>query len=236
MKINGIFEFHKAILVNEELLRSLEAELSVFAEEYKYTGYLENGNKVYFDNLKEMLEYDNYNNRKIKSLNLRLSLNFNIDFTESISYISSYKSTTIARYSCNNSNDDIIIQGKLREIFEKNKFPWYYTLLTKITIIYFGIIMLILSFILYLNFGSNSFEGINVIQFFYTSTIASTILYIISYELNKIRNILFPSIVFYWGKEKERFDKNRANVDKVFWGILVASALPLIGKLIFKSN
>lgn len=232
MRIEGIYKFKKAILVNEELLRSLELGLCNFAEEYAYTAKLESGNDIYFDNLEELLEYDNYSNRRIKHLTIRLSLGFYIEFSKSFSLYNSYNNTVNVQYLCSNSEDSIIIQDKLRDIFEKGKLPWYYTLLTKFSIMYFWTIYFMWSAFWNLrNFGKEiPTEGYKLIGIMNIICIVIAVIIGVSYVLNKMRNVLFPPIVFYFGKEKERFDKNIKYADKVFWGIIIATLLSLIIK------
>ena len=84
-----------------------------------------------------------------------------------------------------------------------------------------------------INFGNKiELPNVTTIQMVSISFIILTIIFFLAYILEKIRKFFFPSIVFYWGSEIERFDKNMKYADKIFWGIIVAFFIPMILKLL----
>ncbi|MBS5955495.1 MAG: hypothetical protein KIC73_01135 [Clostridiales bacterium] len=235
MIIKGVFQFNKAIKVDEDLLRELQVELEDFSNDFTLKALLENGNEIYFDSLEEMLVFDNYGNRKIKRLNLRLSMFFNIDFTNTIALFSSYKNTIQAQYTCNKPDESIIIDKKLHDIFNKGKLPLYYRLLTKFSIKHILVIILMWYAIQNLRAMGKVISDQNItIKVFNIIAISAMILFFITTKLEEFKNIIFPSIVFYWGKEKERFDKHITYADKIFWGIVIAFLAPVLYKQILQ--
>ena len=72
MTIHGQIRFKDALIVDEKLLRELEKVILKFYESVSYSCNLCNDDKIIFNSLEELLNYENSKIRKI----VRLSISF----------------------------------------------------------------------------------------------------------------------------------------------------------------
>lgn len=237
MRINGEYEFKKAIRVDQKLLDNLKEILQPYIDKEEYVATLENGDVIRFENYQEMIQYDNYGKGKIEKLKIKYSSSLSINFETSMSLINNYKSTVTVEYVFRNQEDIILMREKLGCLFNKNKQPWFYTIITKISVMYFFIIIGSWSaFLNIININKKmELDNMNSIQYINLGFILTMIIILLACLLGRIRKRYIPSIVFYWGNEKERFDKNMQYVDKIFWGIIVALFLPVIIPLLLRA-
>jgi len=110
---------------------------------------LKNNATVTFNNVEELLEYDNSGNYRIKELVIRTwSHQFRIEFELGFSIFAPYGTTVVVNFRLNNQNDCVGFQAKLNAIFNEMRLPMYYTILSKFSPIFHPIILLFLVFYL----------------------------------------------------------------------------------------
>lgn len=228
MLIKGNIEFRKAIVVDRKLLEEIENIITAYYGRPRYSAILENDDKIMFDSIDEILEYDNYEKRKINILNLLANQTFNLTFHADLSFIHNYKHTVVGGYETKNNNDSILIVEKIQESLNKSKQPLYYTLLSKVSMMYLVIIIGIIS--LMLNIYNRFQSSIEYSSAFYINTviISALIFYIIGTAFSKIIGYFFKPVIFNWGKEVERIGKIKSLRGNIFWVIVVGAIMAYI--------
>ena len=70
MKINGKFEYKKAIKLTKTRLQELESVLLRYTDRMSYSGRTLLGNEISFDDLTEVLDFENFGNQRLVSLDI----------------------------------------------------------------------------------------------------------------------------------------------------------------------
>lgn len=230
MTIHGKITFKDAIIIDEKLLKELENVILETFTNIKYEGRLCNDDIILFDSLSELLQYENINQRKLVKLKIEFDYNV-IEFYPTISGICSYKYTVSGSYATKDTDTSILFERKIKNILEKHKRKKWYTLLTKISTMHFGIFILGLSTIstIYSVLKEGVIGGIT-----YTANsinlgiILAILLIIVSAILAKCRNFLLPPISFMIGEQVEEIKKNENLFSKIFWGVVVTFVVSFV--------
>lgn len=230
MTIHGKIQFNEAIIVDEKLLTNLEEVILSYYSKVTYECKLHNEDMVEFESLKELLNYKNIKSRKIVMLKVKFDYN-EIYFEPTLSKISSYSHTVFGIYKMDDSDKSILFSKKVEEILENGRRSKWYTFVTKFSMMYF------LMFILVLSIGNAIYsivkEGvmggnIYTINSLNLSLMLAILLLVISIFLAKCRDALLPPISFMIGEQVEEIEKQKNLFDKIFWGIIVAFVVSLI--------
>ena len=122
-------------------------------------------------------------------------------------------------------------EKKIKDILERHKRKKWYTLLTKVSLIHFGLLMIGIYSIpaIYLvmkegMLGGNTYTT-NSINF---SMILAMLFIVISIVLAKCRSILLPPVSFMIGEQVEEIKKRENLFSKIFWGVIVAFVVSFI--------
>lgn len=232
MVLHGKIEFAKALAVDEKLLKELESVLSEYYDDITYNVWLINGNRVRFESLEELIDYDNFEERRISRLMITMEYTNEIIFDTTISPINSYKNTVVVTYCMNDSDKSHIFNKKVKSILEKHKRTTSYTAFTKISTIYFCIAGLIASSISYIySWATGIATETTTLTYsvIVNGTIFSVIVLIfIFWILSKARIKIAPPITFKIGceiKEDEKREKLRGNI---LWGVIIATIAPVV--------
>ncbi|BCN32087.1 hypothetical protein [Anaeromicropila herbilytica] len=235
MLIKGRIKYKNALIVNKELLQNMDRILSKYYDNICYNTTLRNGDIIDYDSLEELVSYDNYGKRKIKNLRMYSLANFSIDFDLNGLSIHSYSSTVLGNYSIKNYDDSIIIENKLLEEIKKYKQPWYCTLFSKISIVYFLIFLtflIVLANLITLANHNSTKDNMSISEYVNVTFIGTAIILGVSYFCSRIRDALFPPLIFYWGHEIEKYNELKGIRTQIFWGVIIASMLPIVPSLI----
>lgn len=238
MKIQGKIKFKDAIVVDEKLLRELTDIILSFYKYINFSCFLCNDSKIEFDTLDELLDFDNNRIRKIERMSISFGYSNEIVFKPTIGIFSSYKYTVEGTYITEKYDEGILFHEKIRNALDKNKQSKWYTIITKISILYFCIA--VSSFFLGYTIASLYAEGINAspkIQYTITDIALSItiglILILLAGMLSKFRNVLLPPIVYKIGEQIKEIEKRRDLFSKIFWGVIVAFFVSILAGKVF---
>ena len=93
MKVSGKLSFKSAIIVNNEFFIDMDELISEYFEKPKYSAQLINGDEVEFESVSELISYENFSNRAIKTMRIGFGIGNFIRIEPSIAFINGYKST-----------------------------------------------------------------------------------------------------------------------------------------------
>lgn len=237
VELRGRIKYKNAIYVDEKLLKELEEIILVYYKTINYRATLYNGDTIVFDSLTELLQYENVEERRIISLLIGFDIGNEIIFEEKSGYslFSSYQYTVTGNYSMNNTDDSILFTNKIYAALNKNKRRIWYTIVTKISMMHFSLILLIVSFslYLYLKFTTVATEAIYITaDTWLLSCLYCLIFFSVSFIMAKIRKRVLPSISYMIGEEIKRIQKGEALISNIFWGIIVAFGVSVVCSLI----
>ena len=239
MTLHGNIKFKDAIIVDEKLLRELEEIILNFYDEISYSCLLCNDDKITFDSLDELLNYENVKTRKIERLSISFGYFNEIEFKTEMAMFSSYKSTVQGTFITEKYDESVLFTEKIKNALTKNRQSRWYTLMTKFS--YFHFTMFLLAFTvglcIYILFVSKTKinQATSYVPMYFCFGIAfSVLLLLISFLLSRIRNALLPPIAYKIGEQIKEIDRGRDLFGKIFWGIIVTFVISLLVGFIFK--
>ena len=114
MKVSGKLSYKSAIIVNDVFFKDIDELLREYFEKPKYSAQLINDDEVEFESVSELISYDNFSNRAIKTMRIgfiarleKLSYDINSETdsnSTSSSFISCAEYLGFSKYSLNNSS------------------------------------------------------------------------------------------------------------------------------------
>ena len=238
MVIQGKISCKDAIIVDERLLHELEEIILEFYPEVAYSCNLCNGNKMEFKSLEELLSYENTKIRKIVSLSISYGYFNEIIFKPIFEMFSSYEYTVQGTFKTQDHDASILFSEKINDALNKNKQSKWYTIITKISIFHFFILLFIFSLIcnIFLLFtkGFNASQEIGFTPTIVSLSIAFMFICVFfGIILSKCRDALLPPIAFKIGEQIKEIEKGRELFSKIFWGVFIAFLISVLAGKIF---
>lgn len=231
MELRGNIKFADAIIVNEKLLLELEKIIYEFYEDVSYEATLCNEDKIKFENLGELISYENIDERKIERLDIDFGRVNSLTFTPTFSMAKSYQYTVTGNYKMNNSDKSIVFSNKVNSALKKNSRPKWYTFLTKFSIAYFLLFLLIICGMAYvyeyIKFHTIKDSSLKINYLMISMLIGGVLAYLFIL-LSKIRNYLFPCISYMIGEQINKIQKKNKLYENIFWGIIVTFVISVI--------
>ncbi len=233
MELHDKMGYNKAIVVDECMLIDLDKCIKHFFTSLPcYSADLLDESTINFESLDELLQYDNFGSKAIKFLKVDFGFSNRLVFKQTISVVHSYEYSLTIEYVTNNMDDSTLFKKEMFKIFEKGKRPWYYTFVTKFSIIYFfgAFIFLIAIFygILYLG-GMLEIKDTSLSVNLYNKWIIYTIsIFVIRYLLSQIRKVLFSVIAYKIGEQKKKIEQKDDLISKFFWGVIVTGIVSVV--------
>lgn len=235
MKLSGTYAYYKALIISKERLKELQSILLEFCDHIDFYATTEQSVQLQFNDFEEMLSYDNYAERKISELELighkGLYRIINIKLFSTPGLFHHYKKTAECHYTLDCIESETLFKSKLQTLFKKSTARYWligkFSLLGTITIC--SLIGAFYSYFFNKTYNSNVIQTGN-----YFPLIIAIIIIFGSFVLDrKILYKIFPSITFLLGEEIE--NSNRiANLRKnIFWGVIVAIAITLLGTYLY---
>ena len=227
------FKYNKSLIIDKESLIELNNLYTEIGTTAEYTILTENNIHYNFDNLDELLQYnfsDPIRELKISRHDYTRKANLDIEFkVDYISIFTVYGTICEISYSTADENIDILLKEKILQFYKKNK--TYNWIIGKFGIYcYLAIIILLIGCFLLLK------DLINHTSISLPITMSIFIYWIISIiAFNLIRKLdivickkIFNPIVYYIGKQKEKWDKVQKNKSNVFWGVIIAIVVGIV--------
>ena len=145
MKINGKFEYKKAIKLTKTRLQELESVLLRYTDRMSYSGRTLLGNEISFDDLTEVLDFENFGNQRLVSLDIYghkgYSRIIHIKICADEGILVNYNNTVVCNYEFEKLNDVTLFTNELSNFFEKCKTSYW--LLAKMRTLTFLLILVI---------------------------------------------------------------------------------------------
>jgi len=228
MQIKGNYKYKSAIIITPEKLRELDSFITTYYSNTNYRAETLNGNEVKFDDIDELLNYDNSLKQKIKKLELRCSYNYDavMRFHIGVSVPFSFAYTVDIDYVFDNTKDKAHYVNTVNHILDKMKAP--YAMLSKFKTLQLWILicLLSLSLLFILPRSENKFEiaGTDVITLilFYVGT------NFVGYLIDKSWANLFPPIVYLWGEEINNNIRTEELRKNLFWGVIMSLIVGIV--------
>lgn len=234
MEYTTSFEYKNAIIVDAKMLREIEKEILKYCKYFEYSAKLENDDRIKFDSIEELLEYENSKEYRMKSLNIiaredehKYRNKVEIDFCAETAILSKYDSTIKVSMVTNNVNNRILFKENIEHIFSRHAQDKKYNKLAKSgTFNKISLYFLICTVVLVYQLISSGFTYIN--KGLLIAVVILLVLEVIKTPLEKKHKELYLPIVFYIGDEKGRYDNCKENRKNFFWTVIVSGTLTII--------
>ena len=229
MNVKGRIECESALVIDESFLKNVNNIITEYFIAPTYSARLKMGDLIEFDSLNELLEYDNFKDKKI------ISLDLNFGYYNSISicpFEVLRRKSIVVSYKIEDKEKNTLFREAIQNEIDKCKTSKIYSLISSISIaglcIFFGIIALIVGNICYFQNSGNSYT-FNFGIFELTIGYIIIVLYLcILFGLLLLVKYLFPSVVFYFGKEIDNNNKLKSFRANFFWCVIVAIAVSVL--------
>lgn len=235
MKIHGRTSYSKAVILTAERVWELESMLRKHCTAVKYEISTFSGIKLEFQAMDELLEYDNFKKKRIRTLRV-------LGFTKcesvvEMTFLSSntrkkargYHETCICDYTFKNMDSQSIFREDMADFFDKCTAPyWIWGKLPVCFVpLFLGCLYVVCSYFA----GKFSLPMING-RIGITVIIAPLLL--ISFPLGHVIHKVFPPVVFLWGEEIQRNGRYEKFRNNFWWGGIVAVCASLLASLLHK--
>lgn len=232
MTIDGCLKYYKALFFSSERMRELHSLLLSYCERIIYETETFNQRSIRFDSIDEMLSYDNYDKMRLKEIVIygysKNTQVFRLTLSASRSWFSliGYWKTADCRYTFSNLQKETTFRSALQLFLKKATQPYWPV--AKISI--YGLFLFFCAFSSMYNFSIGKTVAYNGSFFLFFIALITAILLMLCFAALDfyVFGSLFPPIVFAWGEEAKRSDKNHARRSNIFWGIIVAIVVGII--------
>ena len=237
MKINGKFEYKKAIKLTKTRLQELESVLLRYTDRMSYSGRTLLGNEISFDDLTEVLDFENFGNQRLVSLDIYghkgYSRIIHIKICADEGILVNYNNTVVCNYEFEKLNDVTLFTNELSNFFEKCKTSYWLLAkmrtLTFLLILVIFIVLISCAFLL-ANGHLKSLFSASVSPF---GVFLAILLCSSTYFLDSKLLCYFIPVVFYWGEEISRFDKYEKLRSNLWWGVVIAIFVGIISSFLY---
>ncbi len=228
LKISGKIQYKSAILVDDSFLEDVDKLLCEYFDVPRYEAKLFNGDKITFDSVLELVNYDNFSHRRIASLEIGVGYNNLIEIKPTYSYINAYTSTIEMSFEVDSIDKVEEIKRKMRTIIDKHKQPLLYTVASKLSFMHLLVLTFCTSMMFsiwqFVNYGLTNTE-IDYMLLLPICIVAAAFAVILGNAFAWLIKTCFPPVEFYLGENKTAVERKRDIKGKVFWGIVVTTII-----------
>lgn len=248
MEKKNVFEFKSAIEISPDDLKDFENLICKYYNQLNYRVLLKNGNSITFDDLNELLVYDNDAKDKIIKLNITggkydFSSDIDVTFVAGSPYYTAFSSSVKVEYKVSDPEKEILFLEDMKKFFRHLRAEPWYLFFSKISS--FHINALVAIYFVYYFFCNYSVLGEQspiaessimsiILGIFFIAVYA--FLYWLIYNLfNVFWRFLFPPVVFLWGGEI-RHIKNISKYRKfIFSGCIFTIIIAIVSEFFIKN-
>lgn len=233
MKLEGRFEYKKALILTPERVRELETILLKYCNNVSYVATTLVDTDISFESVDELFGYDNFQTRRIKSLTVTgregferiVSCTFDAN---SLKFFVGYGTTCMCRYTVSTIDMETALRTDIL-IFLKKVTPAFW-LIGKFR--FFGLLGFIslYAFPFLLFFGRTDSIEWPLYKFILPLLFGLGVVEILRLVDHCVLEKLFPPIVFLWGEEKGYYEKCDRMRKNTFWCVIVAI---IVGVVVF---
>lgn len=240
MVINGRMEYKKAVILTSEKMYDLQTLIQKYCDRICYKAKTISDSEISFSSLDELLQYDNFESRSIKTLQIsafgKKAQSFYLYFeTDILSFgFTGYGET----FHCYYEVETVDIETNLRDEINTflRKITAGYWLIAKFRL--FGLLMLFCYIALVYMFSHKiSIADDEDIMSAIVPTIVGLfisfgIVVFVKTVDQKFLQRCFPPIAFAWGEGKTQFEKSQRLRGNLFWGLIIAVIAGVIATFI----
>lgn len=240
MKISGKIKRKKSIIISYERIKALCSIILKHCERLEFSAETCAKTNISFDNVDELLEYDNFKPRRIICLEIDGYIGYsriisveigNLDFYP----IVNYGSTIRCDYKLPSVDAEIIFKSDFETWYQKVKSNYW--LLGKFS--FNGLLFVPSAFITLIRFIAGDELGIDVSngwilgEMVVVTMSACTLLYILKLLDVHLLGNLFPAVAFLWGEEEKRNEQWGRFRSNLLWGIIITLLLGLVTNYLY---
>ncbi len=223
MKIEHNYYYYKRITLTKDRMVELNSIVCKYCEKVFYEAELADKTTVKFESFNELIDYDNFDKRKINTL--KISGYTNYTNTISITIAPTYQKeneTVSCHYEAEGKDKETLFHKEIDEFFQKaTEYDLSYLMCERIS---FAIIIInALFFLIKLLPASESDERWKVLAF-----IGITALFCYKALSSLIWERLFPPAIFAWGEEEIHYKKLEKTRSNLFWCVIVAGIVNFV--------
>lgn len=240
MEISGKIKRKKAVIITPDSLKSLCDIILKHCERIEFSAETYAKTSIAFDNLEELLNYDNYKPRRIISLEVagytKYSRLISVEIGDfNLSPIVNYGSTVRSNYLLSSVDAETIYKNDFETWYQKAKASYW--LLGKFSLN--GIVFVPSAFITFIRFCYGTKTEIDLsnpvilgLLVVVTAAIIGFMIVIKLLDAHLLGN-LFPAVIFKWGEETKRNEKWEKFRSNLLWGIIIALLLGLVTNYLY---
>lgn len=240
MKISGKIKGKKSVIIGPDCLKSLCEIILKHCERIEFSAETYAKTSISFDNLEELLNYDNYKPRRIISVELagytKYSRLISVEIGDfNLSPIVNYGSTVRCNYQLPSVDAETIYKNDFDTWYQKAKASYW--LLGKFSLN--GVVFVPSAFITFVRFCYGAETEIDLSNptilgaLVVVTIVIIGLMYIIKLVDAYLLANLFPAVVFKWGEEAKRNEKWERFRSNLLWGIIIALLLGLVTNYLY---
>ena len=233
MKYKTEFSFNKAIVVDANMLSEMNKIILEHCDSIGYRACLENKDRIDFESLDELLEFENSKKNRISEIHIEArdkawENTIEIDLCAYSVYVQMFTETVSVSMVTNDIDKKTVFKEKIGTLLERHQQSKRYNLISKTGVL--NIIQMIYMvcavgyLYLFLTKGIKELKSwlailIIVLGFFSL---------VLREPLQKCQKKYFPPIAFCLGDGVEEYAENKNGRRNFFWGIIVAGIMSII--------
>lgn len=225
------FGFSKAIKVDTNMLKYMDEEIKKYCNSTKWSCELENKDKIDFDNIEELIDFENSKKYFLRSINVRAEDNnfknrINIYIEANDIWWTKNSETINVEMKMDSLDNQAAFRKRMGDIFERYEQNRIYNFISKNGIVNIVSLMYWIVFmVFFFNFISKGFNINSINKVLLFAFWGITILYYISKYLKKLQKKYYPQIVFYIGDGISIYDNNENGRNNFFWTVIVGGII-----------
>ena len=235
---NRHFSYKRRVVLTVPRLKELIALLKKHCDDIKFKAITKNKAEIKFDSFEELIDFNNYGEEKIASLNLRCRAKDDYDFLIDIDFSpdSPFNNDSVRCWYCfSNTDKESLFISDFEKFLDKADEYHNKYLICELASLAFCFVLGLCPIIIpiggaaYYKVASGAYPVVTAALVFETIAIG---LWALCSKL--LWKKLFPRTIFAWGEgigEYEKLGKLRANL---FWGVLIAIVVSVFVGIILK--
>ena len=240
MKISGKIKGKKAVIISPTYLKSLCEIILKHCERIEFSAETYAKTRIFFDDLEELLKYDNYRPRRLVSLELAgytgYSRIISVEIGDfNLSPIVNYGSTVRCNYQLPSVDTETIYKNDFDIWYQKVKSSYWllgkfsFSGLVFVPSALITLIRMVIGHRITVDWSNGLIFGALIV----TLIGVAAILWVLKLLDIHLLGNLFPAVVFNWGEEEKRNGKWEKFRSNLLWGIIIALLLGLVTNYLY---
>lgn len=231
MKQETKFSYKKAIIVDSKMLNEMDKEIRTICEKVSYKAETINGDKIEFESIEELCNYENADYEKIVNIHIFAS---DEKFVNKVFIYIKCESTALSKLfetvevnlTVDDVNKKVVFKNNIIHLLKRCTQNKRYNVICKsgifelFALFYAGLAVVYAVMFFYYKGEINIVLSAIMIFLF--------ILYCLRIPLEKIRDKYYPSIVFYLGDQIKYYEEQKNTRNNFFWTVCISGTLTIV--------